>query len=113
MPEDELPVVVGLGVVDPDLVKRFGWLTTLVRDGQWATLGAVSVGDLADLFSRGVVITLHHPPFDHPDVVPHAAPDGIEPAGHRRATFTDAAQGVLDVLNGTRPAAVANPGWEK
>ena len=29
------------------------------------------------------------------------------------ANFTDAAQGVLDVLTGTRPAAVANPGWEK
>ena len=29
------------------------------------------------------------------------------------ATFIDAAQGVLDVLTGHRPAAVANPGWEK
>jgi hypothetical protein len=27
------------------------------------------------------------------------------------ATFTAAARGVLDVLNGREPAAVANPGW--
>ena len=203
------------------LVKRFGRLTTLVRDGQWATRGSVAVGDLggavlgvvgygrigqrasaigaalgmrvlaydpvseppadvrcsdlADLFSRSDVITLHlpllesthhlvgaellaqvkpgtvlvncgrgglididavhaalqegrlggvgldvfepeppshHPLFDHPDVVltPHLM--GLSGQG-AAATFTDAAQGVLDVLSGTRPAAVANPGWEK
>jgi len=204
-----------------NLVKRLGRLTTLVRDGQWATRGTVSVGDLdgsvlgvvgygrigqragalgaalgmrvlaydpvseppadvrcadlADLFSRSDVITLHlpllesthhlvgtellgrvkpgtilvncgrgglididavhtalqdgriggvgldvfepeppghHPLFDHPDVVltPHLM--GLSRQG-TAATFTDAAQGVLDVLTGTRPAAVANPGWEK
>ena len=204
-----------------NLVKRFGRLTTLVREGQWATRGTVSVGDLdgsvlgvvgygrigqragalgaalgmrvlaydpvseppadvrcadlADLFSRSDVITLHlpllesthhlvgtellgqvkpgtilvncgrgglididavhaalqegrlggvgldvfepeppnhHPLFDHPDVVltPHLM--GLSRQG-TAATFTDAAQGVLDVLTGTRPAAVANPGWEK
>jgi hypothetical protein len=27
------------------------------------------------------------------------------------ATFTAAARGVLDVLSGREPAAVANPGW--
>jgi D-3-phosphoglycerate dehydrogenase len=27
------------------------------------------------------------------------------------ATFADAAQGVVDVLAGRRPAAVANPDW--
>ena len=204
-----------------NLVKRFGRLTTLVRDGQWATRGSVSVGDLngatlgvvgygrigqragtigaalgmkvlaydavseppadvrcsdlADLFSRSDVITLHlpllesthhlvgtellaqvkpgtilvncgrgglididavhaalqegrlggvgldvfepeppthHPLFDHPDVVltPHLM--GLSRQG-TAATFTDAAQGVLDVLSGTRPAAVANPSWDK
>ena len=203
------------------LVKRFGRLTTLVRDGQWATRGTVSVGDLdgstlgvvgfgrigqraaalgaalgmkilaydpvsqppadnrvanlEDLFSRSEIITLHlplldstrhlvnddllgqvktgailincgrgglididavhtalqdgrlggvgldvfdqeppvhHPLFDHPDVVltPHLM--GLSQRG-TAATFTDAAQGVLDVLTGTRPAAVANPGWEQ
>jgi D-3-phosphoglycerate dehydrogenase len=92
------------------LVKRFGRLTTLVREGQWATRGTVSVGDLdgsvlgvvgygrigqragaigtalgmrvlaydpvsqppadvrcadlADLFSRSDVITLHLPLLD-------------------------------------------------
>ena len=55
---------------------------------------------------------VHHPLFDHPDVVltPHVM--GLSRRG-TEATFTDAAQGVLDVLNGTRPAAVANPDWEK
>ena len=53
----------------------------------------------------------HHPLFDHPDVVltPHLM--GLSRQG-TAATFTDAAQGVLDVLTGTRPAAVANPGWD-
>jgi D-3-phosphoglycerate dehydrogenase len=202
------------------LVKRFGRLTTLVRDGQWASRGTVSVGDLGgatlgvvgygrigqragalgavlgmrvlaydpvseppadvrcsdlqELFGRSDVITLHlplldsthhlvgtellkavkpgailvncgrgglididavhtalqdgrlggvgldvfdpeppshHPLFDHPDVVltPHLM--GLSRQG-TAATFTDAAQGVLDVLTGTRPAAVANPGWD-
>jgi len=202
------------------LVKRFGRLTTLVRSGQWANRGTVSVGDLdgavlgvvgygrigqraaalgaalgmrvlaydpvseppadvrcadlQDLVSRSDVITLHlpllesthrligtellrhvkpgavlvncgrgglidtdavyaalqdgrlggvgldvfdpeppshHPLFDHPDVVltPHLM--GLSRQG-KAATFTDAAQGVLDVLAGHRPAAVANPGWE-
>jgi hypothetical protein len=32
---------------------------------------------------------------------------------HRQeGIFTDAAQGVLDVLTGVPPAAVADPGWE-
>jgi len=203
------------------LVKRFGRLTTLVRDGQWATRGTVSVGDLAgavlgvvgygrigqragalgvalgmkvlaydpvseppadvrcadlaDLIRRSDVITLHlplldstrqligaelledvkpgailvncgrgglididavheallngrlggvgldvfdpeppqhHPLFDHPDVVltPHLM--GLSRQG-TAATFTDAAQGVLDVLDGVSPAAIANPGWQQ
>jgi D-3-phosphoglycerate dehydrogenase / 2-oxoglutarate reductase len=202
------------------LLKRFGRLTTLVRSGQWATRGAVPVGDidgsilgvvgygrigqragalgaalgmtvlaydpvnappadvrcadLRDLLRRSDVITLHlpllastrhligpellrlvkpgamlvncgrgglidldavyaalqdgrlggvgldvfdteppahHPLFDHPDVVltPHVM--GLSRRA-TAATFTDAAQGVLDVLTGVPPAAVANPAWE-
>ncbi|MET0863298.1 MAG: NAD(P)-dependent oxidoreductase [Nakamurella sp.] len=54
----------------------------------------------------------HHPLFDHPDVVltPHLM--GMSRQGSA-ATYIDAAQGVLDVLSGTRPAAVANPGWDR
>jgi D-3-phosphoglycerate dehydrogenase len=203
------------------LVKRFGPLTTLVRSGQWAARGTVSVGDIAgsvlgvvgygrigqqaallgaalgmevlaydpvseppadlrctdlqDLVSRSDVITLHlpllesthhlvgpellrhvkpgavlvncgrggltdldavyaalqegrlggvgldvfdpeppehHPLFDHPDVVltPHLMGMSRQASA---TTFLDAAQGVLDVLTGHRPAAVANPGWEQ
>ena len=56
---ESLPLVVGLGVVDPGLVaegalamalhlvKRFGRLTDLVRSGRWADRGTVAVGDLA------------------------------------------------------------------
>jgi D-3-phosphoglycerate dehydrogenase len=202
------------------LLKRFGRLTDLVRSGQWASRGAVPVGDLAgstlgvvgygrigqrvgvlaaglgmtvlaydpvtappadircaglpELLSRSDVITLHvpllaatrqligpeqlgrvkpgavlvncgrgglidtdavyaalldgrlggvgldvfdteppvhHPLFDHPDVVltPHVM--GLSRRA-TAATFAAAAQGVLDVLNGVPPAAVANPGWE-
>ncbi|EWT01632.1 oxidoreductase [Intrasporangium oryzae NRRL B-24470] len=53
----------------------------------------------------------HHPLFDHPDVVltPHLM--GLSRKASA-ATFVEAAQGVLDVLTGHQPAAVANPGWE-
>jgi D-3-phosphoglycerate dehydrogenase len=52
----------------------------------------------------------HHPVFDRDDVVlsPHVM--GLS-AGAIRATFTAAAQGVADVLDGRPPAAVADPGW--
>jgi phosphoglycerate dehydrogenase-like enzyme len=54
----------------------------------------------------------HHPLFDHPNVVltPHVM--GLS----RRATaltFADAARGVVDVLAGRAPAAVANPRWRE
>jgi D-3-phosphoglycerate dehydrogenase len=54
----------------------------------------------------------HHPLFDHPDVVltPHLMGMSRQASA---ATFIDAAQGVLDVLTGHGPAAVANPGWEQ
>jgi D-3-phosphoglycerate dehydrogenase / 2-oxoglutarate reductase len=201
------------------LVKRFGPLTTLVREGRWAERGAVPVGDLdgatlgvvgygrigrrtaalgsafgmrilaydpvsepprdvrcadlGDLAARSDVITLHlplndqtrhlvddaflahvkpgavlvncgrgglidadavwraldagrlagvgldvfdpeppghHPLFSHPDVVltPHLM--GLSRRA-TAATFTAAARGVLDVLSGREPQAVANPGW--
>ena len=50
----------------------------------------------------------HHPLFDHPDVVltPHLM--GLSRRA-TAATFADAAQGVVDVLSGNAPAAVANP----
>ena len=51
----------------------------------------------------------HHPLFSHPDVVltPHLM--GLSRRA-TAATFTAAAQGVLDVLAGREPAAAANPG---
>jgi phosphoglycerate dehydrogenase-like enzyme len=52
----------------------------------------------------------HHPLFDHPDVVltPHLT--GMTRRAEA-ATFADAARGVLAVLTGQPPAAVANPEW--
>ena len=52
----------------------------------------------------------HHPLFDHPNAVltPHVM--GLTRRA-TAATFADAARGVLDVLAGLQPAAVANPDW--
>jgi D-3-phosphoglycerate dehydrogenase / 2-oxoglutarate reductase len=52
----------------------------------------------------------HHPLFDHPNVVltPHLM--GLTRRA-TAATFADAARGVVDVLAGRAPAAVANPEW--
>jgi phosphoglycerate dehydrogenase-like enzyme len=52
----------------------------------------------------------HHALFDHPNVTltPHLM--GLTRRG-TQLTFADAAQGVVDVLAGRRPAAVANPDW--
>jgi D-3-phosphoglycerate dehydrogenase len=201
------------------LVKRFGPLTALVREGRWAERAGIGVGDLdgatlgvigygrigrrtaalgaafgmrvlaydplseppagvrcgglADLAARSDVITLHlplndqtrhlvgdaflaqvkpgvvlvncgrgglvdtdavwraltsgrlsgvgldvfdpeppapHPLFSHPDVVltPHLM--GLSRRA-TAATFAAAAQGVLDVLGGREPQAVADPAW--
>jgi phosphoglycerate dehydrogenase-like enzyme len=53
---------------------------------------------------------VHHRLFDHPNVVltPHTM--GLSRRA-MAATFADAARGVVEVLAGRRPAAVANPGW--
>lgn len=53
----------------------------------------------------------HHPIFDHPDVslTPHLM--GLTRKA-TAATFADAARGVVDVLDGRRPSAVANPDWD-
>jgi D-3-phosphoglycerate dehydrogenase / 2-oxoglutarate reductase len=52
----------------------------------------------------------HHPIFNHPNVTltPHLM--GLTRRG-TELTFADAAQGVVDVLAGRQPAAVANPDW--
>ena len=52
----------------------------------------------------------HHPLLGHPDVVltPHLM--GLSRRA-TAATFAAAARGVLDVLSGREPQAVANPGW--
>jgi phosphoglycerate dehydrogenase-like enzyme len=51
-----------------------------------------------------------HPLLSHPDVVltPHLMGLSRRAAA---ATFKAAAQGILDVLAGREPQAVANPGW--
>jgi D-3-phosphoglycerate dehydrogenase len=52
----------------------------------------------------------HHALFDQPDVVltPHLMGMSRRAAA---ATFVDAARGIVDVLAGRQPAAVANPDW--
>jgi D-3-phosphoglycerate dehydrogenase / 2-oxoglutarate reductase len=52
----------------------------------------------------------HHPLFDHPNAVltPHLM--GLTRRA-TAATFADAARGIVDVLAGRQPAAVANPDW--
>jgi len=52
----------------------------------------------------------HHPLYRHPDVVltPHLM--GLSRRA-TAATFTAAARGVLDVLSGREPEAVADPAW--
>lgn len=54
----------------------------------------------------------HHPLFDHAHVVltPHVM--GLSRRANA-ATFTTAATGVLDVLDGREPAAVADPRWNR
>jgi D-3-phosphoglycerate dehydrogenase / 2-oxoglutarate reductase len=97
-----LPVVVALGSVDPalmtgvlgmalHLVKRFGPLTALVREGRWAERGTAGVGDL-DGATLGVI--------------------GYGRIGRRTADL-GAAFGMRIAAYDpvSEPAAVANPGW--
>jgi D-3-phosphoglycerate dehydrogenase len=77
-----------------------------------AALAALESGQLSgvglDVFESEPPV--HHPIFDHPSVslTPHLM--GLTRKA-TAATFADAAQGVVDVLAGRRPAAVANPDW--
>ena len=77
-----------------------------------AALAALQSGQLAgvglDVFDPEP--PKHHPIFNHPNVslTPHVM--GLTRRA-TAATFADAAQGIVDVLNGRPPAAVANPNW--
>ncbi|MGI8574378.1 MAG: NAD(P)-dependent oxidoreductase [Egibacteraceae bacterium] len=78
-----------------------------------AALAALEQGRLAGV---GLDVFEPEPPqrhalFDRPDVVltPHVM--GLTERAFA-AIFTDAAQGVVDVLEGRDPAAVANPDWD-
>jgi phosphoglycerate dehydrogenase-like enzyme len=77
-----------------------------------AALAALESGQLSgvglDVFESEPPV--HHPIFDHPSVTltPHLM--GLTRKA-TAATFADAAQGVVDVLAGRKPAAVANPDW--
>ncbi|NNN29197.1 oxidoreductase [Streptomyces sp. S3(2020)] len=103
-------------LVDEELLVRVKPGAVLINCGRGglldpdATLAALESGRLSgvglDVFDPEPA--LHHPLFDHPDVVltPHLM--GMT----RRAmtlTFVDAARGVADVLAGRPPAAVADP----
>jgi D-3-phosphoglycerate dehydrogenase / 2-oxoglutarate reductase len=72
-----------------------------LADGQLAGLGL-------DVFDPEP--PTQHPVFERSDVVlsPHLM--GLS-VGATRATFTAAAQGVADVLSGSRPIALADPDW--
>jgi D-3-phosphoglycerate dehydrogenase / 2-oxoglutarate reductase len=83
------------GLVDPNAVLR------ALTDGRLAGAGL-------DVFEPEPPD--HHPLFDHPNVVltPHLM--GLSGRA-TAATFAAAARGILDVLCGREPQAVANPGW--
>jgi D-3-phosphoglycerate dehydrogenase / 2-oxoglutarate reductase len=83
------------GLVDTDAAWR------ALTDGRLSGVGL----DVLDPEPPGP-----HPLYSHPDVVltPHVM--GLSRRA-TAATFTAAARGVLDVLGGREPAAVANPGW--
>ncbi|MFI6252161.1 NAD(P)-dependent oxidoreductase [Streptomyces sp. NPDC051016] len=105
-------------LVGADLLARVRPGTILINCGRGglldldAALAALEGGRLAgvglDVFDPEPA--LHHPLFDHPDVVltPHLM--GMTQRA-TKLTFVDAARGVADVLAGREPAAVANPDW--
>ena len=83
------------GLIDPDAVWR------ALAGGRLSGVGL----DVFDPEPPG-----RHPLYRHPDVVltPHLM--GLSRRA-TAATFTAAARGVLDVLSGREPQAVADPGW--
>jgi D-3-phosphoglycerate dehydrogenase len=83
------------GLIDTDAVWR------ALRDGRLSGVGL----DVFDPEPPG-----RHPLYGHPDVVltPHLM--GLSRRA-TAATFTAAARGVLDVLAGREPQAVADPAW--
>jgi D-3-phosphoglycerate dehydrogenase len=85
------------GLIDTDAVWR------ALTDGRLSGVGL----DVFDPEPPG-----HHPLYCHPDVVltPHLM--GLSRRA-TAATFTAAARGVLDVLSGREPRAVADPGWRR
>jgi D-3-phosphoglycerate dehydrogenase / 2-oxoglutarate reductase len=105
-------------LVDEDFLTHVQPGTILVNCGRGglvdldAALAALEAGRLAgvglDVFEPEP--PRHHPLFDHPNVVltPHLM--GLTRRA-TAATFADAARGIVDVLAGRRPAAVANPDW--
>jgi phosphoglycerate dehydrogenase-like enzyme len=105
-------------LVDKAFLDRVRPGTILINCGRGglvdldAALGALESGRLGgvglDVFENEP--PEHHALFDHDDVVltPHLMGMTRRAAA---ATFVDAARGIVDVLAGRRPAAVANPEW--
>ncbi len=105
-------------LIDADVLARIRPGAVLVNGGRGGLMDLDAV--LAALLSRrlaGVGLDVfdpepppHHPLFDCPDVVltPHVM--GLTRRA-TSATFAEAARGVVDVLAGRRPIAVANPEW--
>jgi D-3-phosphoglycerate dehydrogenase / 2-oxoglutarate reductase len=105
-------------LVDKAFLEDVGPETVLVNCGRGglvdldATLDALDSGRLAgvglDVFDPEPPV--HHALFDRPNVVltPHLM--GLTRRA-TAATFADAARGIVDVLAGRPPAAVANPDW--
>ena len=107
-------------LVDKRLLSRVRPGTVLVNCGRGGLLDLDAVhASLESGQLAGVGLDVfdpepphHHPLFEHANVVltPHLM--GLTRRA-TAATFADAARGILDVLDGRRPTAVANPDWEK
>lgn len=105
-------------LVDAELLARSRPGAILINCGRGGLLdldAALAALDTGRLGAVGLDVfepepPEHHPIFDHPNVslTPHLM--GLTRRA-TAATFVDAAQGVVDVLAGRQPAAVANPDW--
>lgn len=105
-----------VGLVNRDLIASMPNGTVLVNLARgdvmdldaalWGLNDGVLAGVGLDVFPEEPAS--HHPLMDHPRVVltPHVMGLSTRSA---RATFEMAAQGIVDVLTGSTPAAVANP----